>query len=143
MSEVVVDRELSLSQLSYVVCRTIHEERTLRFALGDVQLPRIIVEQRGSIFMRRGIFIDEIYWSSNMMYLKFHGPTDFTKDKYAINVTCNDGGVIRRRSYFVAPGVSYRFAELQASMDAIWRIEFEGCIAYHGPIPSTSGLVIA
>ncbi len=141
MSEVVVKAELSLSKLVYIVCRTIHEERTLRFALGNTTYPSIIVEQRGSIFMRRGIFIDEIYWSSKLMHLKFHGPVGYTKDRYLIQISCEDLGAIRQRDYLVAPGIRYRFSDLEASPHAIWQIYFEGCVAYRGPIPSIAGLV--
>jgi hypothetical protein len=143
MSEVVVYQELPLLNLSYIICRTLHEERTLRHMLGTTIAPRIIVEQRGSIFMRRGMFIDEIYWSDNVMFLKFHGPTGFTKDTYSITVTCDENGYRRQHSYSIAPTTLYRFPGLQASMNAVWRIELEGCLTYHGPIPSTSGLVIA
>jgi hypothetical protein len=143
MSEVVVGGQLPFSKLSYIVCRTIHEERTLRHLLGTTFAPRVIVEQRGSIFMRRGIFIDEIYLEEGMMHLKFHGPTGFTKETYAIKVICHDRGTVTDGLYSVNPGISYRFAGLQASAAAIWRIEFEGCLAYNGPIPSISGLVVA
>ena len=93
--------------------------------------------------MRRGIFIDEIYWSDGMMHLKFHGPTDFTRDNYKLNVTLSDRGVVNGGSYSVKPWVTYRFGGLRTSANAIWRIELEECLAYYGPIPSTSGLVVA
>jgi len=142
MSEVVVKRELALSSLSCVICRTIHEERTLRYALKDTIAPRIIVEQRGSIFMRRGMFIDEIYWFSGMLHIKFHGPTDYTKDRYSVKVTCRDGRSKDARNYMLQPG-NYHFADLRASADAIWKIELESCVAYEGSVPSRTGLVVA
>jgi hypothetical protein len=143
MSEVVVSRELALAKISCIVCRTIHEERTLRYMLNETIPHRTIIEQRGSIFMRRGIFIDEIYWAAGMMHLKFNGPIGFTKETYVVNVICHDQGTVTQGRYSVSPGISYRFARLQASAAAVWRIEFEGCLAYNGPIPSTSGLVVA
>jgi ssDNA thymidine ADP-ribosyltransferase, DarT len=142
MSEVVVKGALSLVNLSCVVCRTIHEERTLRYFLGNIHPPRTIVEQRGSIFMRRGIFIDEIYWLSSVLYLKFHGPTGFTKEKYSVAISCRDGNIERTKNYSLEPG-KYRFPDLHASKNAVWRIEIEGCIAYHAAAPATSGLVTA
>jgi ssDNA thymidine ADP-ribosyltransferase, DarT len=143
MSEVVVSESLALSNLSYVICRTTHEERTFRYALGKgVAPPKIIVEQKGSIFMRRGMFIDEIYWSSNLLHVQFHGPTVFPKEKYAMKVLCWDRGTVRQEDFLVAPG-RYHFPTLPASKDAIWRIELEGCVVYHAPIPSMSGLVVS
>lgn len=142
MSEVVVKRMLSLSNLTYIICRTVHEERTLRHALGAIKTPRIIVEQKGSIFMRFGMFIDEIYWASNMLHMKFHGPTYATKETYAIKVICRDAGSIRERTYNLAPD-TYHFPGLKASKEATWRIEFEGCAVYDAPVPSASGLVVA
>ena len=73
--------------------------------------------------------------------MSFHAPTGFTKEKYSIRITCTDLSVTRERAYMAAAG-KYRFPDLQASKDAVWRIELEGCVVYHAPIPSTSGLVI-
>jgi hypothetical protein len=92
MSEVVVEDNLPLSYLSYIVCRTPHEERTLRYALGGRDAPNMVVEQKGSIFMRRGIFADEIYWANDLFHMRFHGPTGFTKDRYEIRIICWDKG---------------------------------------------------
>jgi hypothetical protein len=140
MSEAVVSGILPLSYLSYVICRTIHEERTLRHALGSFPSPKTIVEQRGSIFMRRGIFIDEIYWASDLLNIRFHGPTGFTKNSYNVKVTCWDKGIQRDGNFALAPG-GYRFPSIPATKDAIWKIEIEDCLAYFAPLPSTSGLV--
>jgi len=142
MSEVVVMTSLPLSKLSCVICRTPHEARTLRYALRNHASPKIIVEQKGSIFMRRGMFIDEIYWKANLLHMSFHGPTGFTKDRYAIKVTCWDGAARHERRYLAAPG-SYHFPGITASKEAVWRIELEGCVVHDAPIPSTSGLVIS
>jgi hypothetical protein len=140
MSEVVVTNALPLSGLSYVICRTPHEERTLRHALGNYSPPKIIVEQKGSIFMRRGMFVDEIYWQSNLLNMRFHGPTGYTKEKYGIKVICWDGGPPQEKNYVAAPGI-YHFPGIAASKEAIWRVELEGCVVYHAQAPSTSGLV--
>jgi ssDNA thymidine ADP-ribosyltransferase DarT-like protein len=54
MSEVVVSDELSLSNLSFVICRTTHEERSLRYVIGNSSVPRIVVEQKGaSLYEKR------------------------------------------------------------------------------------------
>jgi hypothetical protein len=140
MSEAVVSGTLSLSDLSYVICRTIHEERTLRHSLGAKAAPKIIVEQKGSIFMRRGMFIDEIYWASDLLNIRFHGPTGFTKEAYEVKVTCWDNNKMREGNFSLAPG-GYRFPSIPASKDAIWKIEIEDCLVHFAPIPSTSGLV--
>jgi hypothetical protein len=140
MSEVVVKDWLPLSSLSFVICRTTHEERTLRHALGKHHAPNTIVEQKGAIFVRWGMFIDEIYWASDRLYLKFHGPSKYTKDQYRMRVVCWDRGTQRDENFLVKPGY-YRLESLPASKDAIWRIELEGCVVYHAPVPSMSGLV--
>jgi ssDNA thymidine ADP-ribosyltransferase, DarT len=141
MSEVVVANTLPLSNLSFIVCRTTHEERTLRHAVGDMAGLKVIVEQKGSIFMRRGIFIDEIYWDSRLLNLRFHGPVVYPQNSYSVTIHCSDVGVAPRTGHYgLSPG-SYRFPALPASEKAIWRIEIEGCVVYHAPIPSTSGLV--
>jgi hypothetical protein len=142
MSEVVVKDTLPLTHLSYIVCRTPHEERTLRHALGGQIALNTIVEQKGSVFMRRGIFVDEIYWSSNLLHMQFHGPTGYTKERYEIEVVCWDNGVRQAKRYSAAPG-KYQFPGIMASKDAVWRVEIEGCAVYHAPIPSTSGLVVS
>jgi ssDNA thymidine ADP-ribosyltransferase, DarT len=142
MSEVVVADALSLSNLAFVVCRTTHEERSFRHAVGNSAVGfKIIVEQRGSIFMRRGMFIDEIYWASNLLHIRFHGPTVYPQERYSVKVCCWDDGCPPQGGEFaLAPG-AYHFPSLPASREAIWRIELEGCVVYHAPIPSVSGLV--
>jgi hypothetical protein len=139
MSEVVVQKRLSLESLSYVICRTIHEERTLRHALAGQILPKIIVEQKGSTFMRKEMFIDEIYWENGFMHLNFHWPKHI-KDNYRLVVTCIDNGRKRTGSYQLKPGL-YRFADFSASRDAVWYVEIEECMVYRAKIPSTSGLI--
>jgi hypothetical protein len=143
MSEVVVENALSLSNLSYVVCRTTHEERSFRHTVGNSAVGyKIVVEQRGSIFMRKGMFIDEIYWASDLLHMRFLGPTVYPQEQYSVKVCCWDNGYPPREGEFaLAPG-AYRFPSLPASKDAIWRIEFEGCVVYHAQIPSVSGLVV-
>ncbi|MBI1204388.1 MAG: DUF4433 domain-containing protein [Rhodopseudomonas sp.] len=140
MSEVVAKNALPLTDLSYVICRTPHEERTLRYLLGTHNCPSIIVEQKGSVFMRRGIFVDEIYWSSDLLRMRFHAPTVYPKDKYTVTITCWDGGNPKTQSWELAPSL-YNFPSLRASKDAIWKIEIEGCMVYHDRVPSLSGLV--
>jgi hypothetical protein len=94
MSEAVVSGILPLSYLSYVICRTIHEERTLRHALGSFPSPKTIVEQRGSIFMRRGIFIDEIYWASDLLKHPISRTDGFHEEQ------------LQRQSYVLGQGYS-------------------------------------
>ncbi len=90
--------------------------------------------------MRRGMFIDEIYWDSTLLNIQFHGPTGFPKEKYNVKVVCWDKNSEREGSFWLAPG-GYRFPGMPASKDAIWKIEIEDCLVYFAPIPSTSGLV--
>ena len=90
--------------------------------------------------MRRGMFIDEIYWASDLLNIRFHGPTGFTKETYKVKVVCWDNNKQREGNFLLAPG-GYRFPSIPASKDAIWKIEIEDCLVYFAPIPSTSGLV--
>jgi hypothetical protein len=141
MSEVVVTDELSLSNLSFVICRTTHEERSLRYAIENSNIPRIIVEQKGSIFMKRGMFIDEISWSSGQLLFKFHEPTDSPQTSYSLKVCCWDHDASAWEKTFAVASGRYRL-KLPVSEKAIWRIELENCVVYHAPVPSTSGLVV-
>jgi hypothetical protein len=140
MSEVVVQNELPLSDSTRIMCRTTHEERTLRFLLGGSFDRRIAVEQKGSIFFRRGMFIDEIYWQDGHLYLSFHPAIEHIKEKYELKITCNDQGVLRERTYLTPHG-KYCISDLRASKDAIWRIDLERCIVYHSTVPSVSGII--
>ena len=141
MSEVVVKEALSLSRLSCVICRTPHEERTLRHLLGGSSALSVVVEQRGSIFMRRAMFIDEIYWSSGLLHMRFHGPSEFPKANYSLKIISYDKGVSQEGRFLAEAGVVYRFRSLPASDAAVWRVELEGCVVYHAKAPSVSGLV--
>ena len=70
MAEVVFDRPLPVDLLTTVVCRTSHELETLKSFVpaGAVARP-MVVEQNGSIFMRREIYVDEIYTKAGHIYL--------------------------------------------------------------------------
>jgi hypothetical protein len=143
MSEVVVPGELDLRHLSAVVCRSIHEERTLRHLLQQADVKpstNILVEQRNSIFVRRGIFIDELYWQNDFLHMKFHGPVVAAQDAYDVNVTCIDQGSIKTLNFQLS-AKKYYFPSMPATRDAVWRIEIEGCCVYHARVPSLSGLV--
>jgi ssDNA thymidine ADP-ribosyltransferase, DarT len=89
MSEVVVKGELSLDCVSSIVCRTIHEERMLKDILGADVPPTLTVEQRRGVFVRKGIFIDEIFWETGNLIFSFHGPLISPKPSYSIKVTCS------------------------------------------------------
>jgi hypothetical protein len=143
MSEVVVPDALGLENLSFVICRTIHEERTLRHLLASLPkfaLPKIIVEQKESIFMRRGIFIDEIYWQNGVLHFLFHHPISSPQSDYEVHVEYTDQGAKKEQTAKLAPG-RYQFPGLPASADAVWRIEIEGCIVYHAKAPALAGVV--
>ena len=114
MSEVVVSGKLPLSDSTRIMCRTIHEERTLRFLLGGTTDRRIAVEQKGSIFFRRGMFIDEIYWQDEFLHLSFHPAIEYVKEKYELKIVCIDRGVIKERTYSTPHG-KYRIMDLRAS----------------------------
>jgi hypothetical protein len=90
----------------------------------------------------RGRFIDEIYLSSGLLHLKFHGPTKYAKDEYSLKVICNDGTKVQEGRFTAKAGVTYRFPSFQVPADSIWRIELEGCIVYQAQVPSVSGLVV-
>jgi hypothetical protein len=143
MSEVVVRKRLLLDNLACVICRTTHEERTLRYSIKNAAARlNIIVEQRGSVFMRHGMSIDEIYWIDDHMQLKFHGPAvGLTKENYSLTARCDDNGSAREGRFLVKPNTLYRFVSMPASRDAVWRIELEDCLVYNAPLPSASGLV--
>ena len=140
MSEVVVKKCVDLGFLSRIICRTVHEERTLRRTLGDPNEKRIVVEQKGAVFMRRGIFVDEIYWKDNLLYIAFHGPMDSRQETYELRITCLDKAIARQKVYNVGPG-RYKCVGLEASKDANWRVEIERCLVYDFVAPSVSGLV--
>lgn len=140
MSEVVVADSLPLTNLSYVICRTIHEERTLRHAIKGLAAPSIIVEQKGSIFMRRGIFLDEVYWSDDMLHISFHHPTSAAKATYQTRVTREDANGTKSETYQLEPK-RYRFPALKGTRDAIWTVEIEDCLVYRASAPSASGVI--
>jgi len=141
MSEVVVPTSLSLNNLSCVICRTTHEERTLRHLLGGNAAPNIMVEQRGSFFMRRGMFMDEVFWSAGRLNFQFHGPTVYAKDNYNLRVVCHDRGKTREACFTVKGAKRYHISSMPASKDAVWEIYLENCIVYHAQAPSVAGLV--
>lgn len=139
MSEVVVPGSLSLQNLTYVVCRTIHEERYLKRLLGPGNWNyNFAVEKGGSVFFRRGMFIRELYTQNGELHFEFGSPVSATKPVYEVVISC---GVARAR-YEVSPSRWRIPGIVNPDPDAVWKIEIEGCTAYEGVVPA-AGPVIA
>lgn len=141
MSEVVVRDRLSLEFLDAVICRTIHEERTLRhrLALAGLLPPPIRVEQRGSVFMRKGILIDEVYMKERLLHFRFREPVSGVQDDYEVEVACLSSQKVNN---FRLKAGGYRVRQILADdPNAIWRITIEGCVAYEGPVPKDVNVV--
>ena len=144
MSEVVVPDFLPLTSLSAVICRTTHEARMFGYLLDKSRLshPNIRVEQRGSIFFRKAIFIDELSIIGGVLNLKFHSPVYHSKENYDITVRVFEGNGSSRVGSFRVPNGAWSFPTLKVRSDAIWQITIEGCLAYEGPVPSSVGLIV-
>ena len=144
MSEVIVPDFLPLTTLSAIVCRTTHEERMFRYLLDGAGLahPNIKLEQRGSIFFRRAIFIDELAIIGGVLNIKFHAPLSFYKESYHINVKVFERRAGMRECNYKVPNGLWSFPNLKVVSDAIWQISIEGCLAYEGTIPSSAGLIV-
>jgi len=138
MAEVVIHDELPLDSLQYVVCRTIHEERTLRHLIVDlINTPRIVVERHGGVFFRKGMFVDEIHAKTDIIRMRFRGPVKFSQHDYAVSVYSSRHAWSGR----LAPG-AWRFNSLLADdPDEVWTIEIEGCVAYRAPVPRQDDIV--
>jgi hypothetical protein len=139
MSEVVVPERLHLHSLRQVLCRTIHEERYLRWLLGPgVWNFNIIVETSGSIFFREGMFVGELYTQAGELHLQFNSPVKAPQESYEIFVSCGP----RRMRYDLKPSQWRILDPINRDPSAVWRVEIEGCTAYEGPVP-TAGPVLA
>jgi hypothetical protein len=135
MSEVVVKGGLDLAHLSRVVCRTQHELRTLEHLLNEagVESPELLVEQRRSVFMRMGIFLDELYAEEGDLLFKFHAPIKSPRPKYDLKITKENQAWVRE--YSLEPDKRWRIRSAGADAETVWRIEIEGCAAYLGTLP--------
>jgi hypothetical protein len=134
MSEVVVRGALDLAQLSSAVCRTPHEARTLEHMLRDlgVPAPKIMIEQRRSIFVRNGIFLDNVYAVDGDLVFKFHPPTVSPQAEY--EVVIRKVGEAWSKKYKLK-AQAWRVEGASAKPNTIWEIEIEGCLAYRGRVP--------
>jgi ssDNA thymidine ADP-ribosyltransferase, DarT len=141
MAEVVVAGAIPLQHVNAIVCRTIHEERTLKYRLRHFTriAPRIVVERTiGGVFQRKGIFIDDIFSKGGVLHLNFHGPESSRKQSYEVCATCGTKKWIGD----LAPG-NWRFASLPVdSPGEFWKVEIEGCIAYEAPIVAQDNQVV-
>jgi hypothetical protein len=139
MAEVVVRNQLSLAHLRAVVCRTIHEERMLRYLLraSDVSDVRFAVEKGGALFLRRGSYITELYTQGGELHFDFTAPSTARKDKYSVIVSCGNA----RLAFSLEPK-NWRVPQIvNPDPAAEWKIEIEGCTAYIGPVPASVPLV--
>ncbi|TPI49987.1 DUF4433 domain-containing protein [Mesorhizobium sp. B2-9-1] len=140
MAEVVVRNELPLAHhLRVVVCRTIHEERMLRYLLRNVDVSdvRFAVEKGGSLFLCRGSYITELYTRGGELHFDFTAPSTARKDKYSVAVSCGNS----RFAFSLEPS-SWRVPQIvNPDPSAEWKIEIEGCTAYLGPVPATVPVV--
>jgi hypothetical protein len=137
MAEVVFDRPLPLDLLSAVVCRTSHELEMLKtFIPAGTAQRHMVVEQNGSIFMRREIYVDEIYTKDGNIYLSLTnwsgGDPKVTYRLSSVERTIQ-GELAAKKVYFTGFEI--------ANPDTVWTLEIEGCLAFRGRIPSASGIV--
>lgn len=135
MSEVVVRNALDLSKLSSVICRTPHEARTLEHMLRTrgVAAPKILIEQRGGIFFRRGIFLDQVYTVDGALIFKFHPPTVSPQPEYEVKLTKVGE---EWSSTLNLKASAWRIRGVDAKPETVWQIEIDGCLAYLGKVPS-------
>jgi hypothetical protein len=141
MAEVVVSEELSLDHLRAVVCRTVHEESMLRYMLReyDIKKYRMTVEKGGSIFFRRGIYINEVYTQQGYLHFDFTSPSVSPRERYSVSVKCGSA----RYDFNLAP-TRWRVPQINNhDPAAVWRIEIEGCLAFEGPVPATNMPIVA
>jgi hypothetical protein len=140
MSEVVVPERLPFDALRCVVCRTIHEERYLRWLLGPGSWNfTILVETSGSIFVRRGMSIGEIYTQGGELHFQFNSPVSSPQESYEVIVSCGK----RWLRYDLKPSpAQWRIPDLiNADPNAVWKVEIEGCTAFEGPVPTTGPIL--
>ena len=141
MAEVVVSRSLSLEHLRAVVCRTVHEESMLKHMLRgmDINQYRFAVERRGSVFIKRGIYITEIYTRNGNLHFNFTSPAAAPKERYSVNVRCGAMSC----NFDLAPKRSRIPQITNHDPDAVWRVEIEGCVAFEGPVATADMPIVA
>lgn len=141
MAEVVVEPELPLHPHALaVVCRTIHEERMLRYLLRDIDVSRVrfVVEKGGSIFFRRGMYLTELYTIDGVLYFEFTAPNTAWREKYSVRVQCGDRSIsanLAAKRWRIPQIVNF-------DPHAEWRIEIEGCLAYLGTVAANTPTVL-
>jgi hypothetical protein len=141
MSEVAVLQELPLSFLECIVCRSIHDERTLRYlsTKAGVEIPNVEIDHVSAIFMNKAIYITEISLRDGVLYFSFSSPRFGAQADYQIGIERVDGGL--QREFRLAPGSYYVPGMRTTNVDSVWRIKIEGCLAYEGAVPAAAGLV--
>jgi hypothetical protein len=139
MAEVVTDHAIPLSMLNAVICRTQHELATLRTLLSEAgvqNVPVLSVEKFNSLFMRKQIYISELYCSSGTIYLSITSPVAGWGN-FSFRIYSNEFDV---SGTFATPRMRLS-SHTATNPTTVWTIEIEGCLAYHGPIPWAGGVV--
>ncbi|CAM2067777.1 hypothetical protein SCOR_20515 [Sulfidibacter corallicola] len=92
-AEVLAEDPLDLSNLKYIVCRSMAERETLNSLLSENVLdrwrPQVVIDRRGDLFFKRHFFIIEVSLSRSLITIRVSpdntGPFDLqivVKDEY-------------------------------------------------------------
>jgi len=138
MAEVVADHAIPVSMAKSVICRTPHELATLKAGLGKrLGKPPIVVEKQNSLFMRRQIYISEIFCERGHIHISITTSVHAGSAPVSYRIYSSES----EQSGFL-PSSRVRFNGFKAvDPNTVWTVELEGCVAYRAPIPWSDQLV--
>lgn len=113
-AEIIVPRELDLSALRYIYCRSEAEKDTLLHLLPSALRQRyqdkIVASTRNELYFRRRTFIERAVLMSSQVFLRFSPETE-VKGPFHLKIEINAGQILSRDAPdFSIPPYEYVFA---------------------------------
>ncbi|WP_370677137.1 DarT ssDNA thymidine ADP-ribosyltransferase family protein [Pleomorphomonas sp. PLEO] len=142
MSEVGVERKVPLfPHLKAIVFRTQSDMRTFEYLLerDGIFCPykRFVERSRGTLFLSRAFYINDLSFSEDVVSLTFNFPIDFSPSDRVFKVyICQN--VVGQSSIYDKPvelrKPTFRVKNFRPDTSAIWLIRLEDQLAFNGRI---------
>ncbi|MQB09989.1 DUF4433 domain-containing protein [Agrobacterium sp. ICMP 6402] len=146
MSEVSVENKVPLGpHLRAIVFRTQSDMRTFEYLLSEagIQCPykRFVERARGTLFLARALYLNDLSFVATTISLTFNFPTDFSPPdrvfKVYINQTSQSGIKIYDKSVELR-ATTFNVTNYEPDISAVWLIKLEDQLAFRGRIQAVT-----
>lgn len=139
MAEAVVRDRLPLNSCQAILVRNEYDRRTLLHLTGraaDAE-PKCFLDQRGGVFFKRGMYLQEATLLDGTLLFSFSGPNTAPMATYSVCITHGDF----HERYDLASVTRWKVNTGGASHIPV-HIDIENCLAFYGCLPAGNSAVV-